>query len=600
MEKTNEKKNRFKTYFSNRKDRILPATLISLAISLIIFLSVPLDIYSANAKELRFMFSDILSRLLLCGLGVALILFITQYFVPQIIYKILRGLYLSVGIMLFLQSNYLNIGLTSLAGDDAITVTEMVGKSTVVVNTIIWSVVVIGVTAASIFIKKIKIVRLTALVLTAIVLLPTFVTTSVNAMTTDFSKGSAFEEMKEEEPNYVPRFLTTKNLNNVATDKNVVVFVIDRLDNEKYLEPNLNKYTHYFNSWGGFTYFNDNLSMYGRTYPSVAYMLTGQEFQPEERRKEYFLRAFKDNLTLSKLNQEGYSVNFYTDTYYGYYDAYYLPDYINNTMSASEDSLYRETTQIHRLFRANMMMGLYRLLPFQLKDLVGGVSSTSLNKYVVYKSDELTHPQASTDMKDAFDEITKQDFSNDGDKQFSFIHISGCHSVPYDDNWKTAKGKTKNNISVSLKNSFKIIDEYIAEMKKLGVYDNSTIIITGDHGYADDNLKLLSKPKITGLFVKPASTSTGNLVTNTAQVSHENLWGTIFASEGITFDETIYGKSVFDIPEGVDQTRKYVWHRFDVTRTHFSENVYQITGSGKKFSNWAKTTTKEFKRELYD
>ena len=600
MEKTNEKKNRFKTYFSNRKDRILPATLISLAISLIIFLSVPLDIYSANAKELRFMFSDILSRLLLCGLGVALILFITQYFVPQIIYKILRGLYLSVGIMLFLQSYYLNIGLTSLAGDDAITVTEMVGKSTVVVNTIIWSVVVIGVTTASIFVKKIKIVRLTALILTAIVLLPTFVTTSVNAMTTDFSKGSAFEEMKEEEPNYVPRFLTTKNLNNVATDKNVVVFVIDRLDNEKYLEPNLKKYKHYFNSWGGFTYFNDNLSMYGRTYPSVAYMLTRKEINAEEKRKDYFIRAYGENQTLSKLNQEGYSINIYTDTYYGYYDAFYLPEYISNTMTASEDSLYRETTQTHRLFRANMMMGLYRLLPFKLKDLVGGVSSTSLNKYVVYKSDELTHPETSTDMKDAYNEITKQDFSNDGDKQFSFIHVSGCHSVPYDDNWKTAKGKTKNNINVSLKNSFKIIDEYIAEMKKLGVYDNSTIIITGDHGYADDNLKLLNKPKITGLFVKPASTSTGNLVTSTAQVSHENLWGTIFKSEGISFDETIYGKSVFDIPEGVDQTRKYVWHRFTVTHTRISENIYQITGSGKNFDNWTKISTKEVKKELYD
>ncbi len=600
MEKTNEKKSGFKRFFANRKDRILPSVLISLAIPFIIFICVPLEIYSANVDELRFMFSDIFSRLILCALGVAAILFVTQYFVPQIIYKILRGLYLAVGIMLFLQSNYLNIGLTSLAGDDAITVTEMVGKSTVVINTIIWVVVVLGITLASIFVKKIKIVRLTALVLSAVILLPTVITTSVNAMTTDFSKGSAFEEMKKEEPDYVPRFLTTKNLNNVATDNNVVVFVIDRLDNEKYLEPNLSKYTHYFNSWGGFTYFNDNISMYGRTYPSVAYMLTRKEINPEEKRKDYFIRAYSENQTLSKLNENGYSVNIYTDTYYGYYDAYYLPEYIDNTMSASEESLYRETIQKHRLFRANMMMGLYRILPFGLKDYVGGVSSTSLNKYVVYKSDELTHPETSTDMKDAYNEITKQDFTSQGDKQFSFIHVSGCHSVPYDANWKTAKGKTKNNISVSLNNSFKIIDEYIAEMKKLGVYDNSTIIITGDHGYADDNLKLLNKIKLTGLFVKPSTSSTAELKTSTAQVSHENLWGTIFASEGIDFDENLYGKSVFDVPEGVDQTRKYVWHRFTVTHTRFTENVYQIIGSGKNFSNWTKISTKEIKKELYD
>jgi phosphoglycerol transferase MdoB-like AlkP superfamily enzyme len=206
-------------------------------------------------------------------------------------------------------------------------------------------------------------------------------------------------------------------------------------------------------------------------------------------------------------------------------------------------------------------------------------------------------------MRDTFNEVCK-DFTTDStgkDKQFTLIHVSGCHSVPYDDNLKTAKGKTKTNINVSLRNSFKIIGEYIDEMKKAGVYEDSTIIITGDHGYADDNLKLLNKPKVTTLLVKPSGVGEGvAMTTNTAQVSHANLWGTIFQSEGISFDESVYGKSVFDVPENEPQTRKYVWHRFVLSHTSYTENIYEIKGSGKNFDNWSKISTKEAKRELYD
>ena len=604
-QKTNKFVSLLKKYFNKERiGRILPATLISLAVALIIFICVPLDIYCANSKELRFSFSDIFGRLAVNGLCLMLILFLVQFIMPKIVYKILRGIIVGFALMLFLQSNYLNTGLTSLAGDDVITVTEMVGKGKVIANTIIWGGVILGCTLASVFVKKVKIVNLTALVLTAVILLPTMVTTSVNALTTDFAKGSAFEEMKAEEENYTPTFLTTKNMTNLATDSNVVVFVIDRLDDGKYFGPNKNKYKHYFESWGGFTYFTDNISMYGRTFPSVAYMLSNKHFNPsEENRKEFFIRAYQQNNTLKKLDENGYNINIYTDTYYGYYDAYYLPSYIDNLETATEESLYRETTQTKNLFRVNTMMGLYRVMPFAFKENFGGISSTSLNKFVVYKSDQLEHPEASTDMRDTYYEVSK-DFTVSGEKQFSFIHVSGCHNVDYNENWEKSNKKEKKNMNISLKNSFEIINEYIEEMKKAGVYQNSTIIITGDHALADDNFALLDKPKLTSLFVKPKGVGGDKkdkkLVENKAQVSQENLWGTIFASEGIDFDLTEFEPSVFDIDQNQNRVRKHVWHTHTSSRTNFNENFYEIIGSAKDFKNWKKTETKKIGRELYD
>ena len=616
MEQTKEKKqfkSRLKEFFcGERKSRLLSASIISLAIPLIIFISVPLENYTGNIGEMRFLFSDILGRAILCSLGVAAILFVTQFIAPKIVYLVLRGLLLAVGLLLFMQANFLNFGLTTLAGDDAVTVVEMVGNTTVIINSIIWVVVIVGIITLSVFEKKLPIVKFISLIMALIVFFPTCLTTTVNAATTDFSKGSAFEEMKAEDQNYTPTFLTTENITALGSDKNIVVFIIDRLDNQKYMNKGkgntLNKYkSKYLDKWGGFTHFNDNISLYGRTYPSVAYMLTRQEFNPQKTRKEYFNEAYNNNQTLSKLDQLGYSINIYTDTYYGFYDAFYLPDYIDNLQTASEDSLYRETTQKHNLFRSNMMMGLYRLLPFAFKDTVGGISSSSMNKYVVYKSDELTHPEASTDMKDTWEAINnpQEPFTKNQDKKFTFIHLSGMHNVPYNENWGTAKGKDKKDLDISLTHSFNIIDKYIEQMKQEGVYQNATIIITGDHGYTDDNFSLLSMEKLTTLFVKPSNEHKGKMKTSEAPVSHEDLWATIFKSENIEFDKTVYGNSVFDIPENQVRERRFVWHTVSRSQTSFTEDIYSITGgkaSAKEFKNWKvkDNPNNKYNRELYD
>jgi len=598
MEKTTEKKAIFIT--KERIARLLPSFLVALAIALIVFLAAPLAIYTANINEFNFPFSDILGYLFLFFAIALVAVFLIQALLPKIGYKIVRGFFLGVALMLFLQSNYLNIGLHSLAGDDIITVREMVGNANFIINTIVWVVVIVGFTLASTLIKKQNIVKIVALVVSVVVLFTTTLNVVVSLISTDFSQGSVVEEIKKEEPNYVPKFLTTKNMTSVASSRNVVMFLVDRFDTKKYFEPVMDDWVEYFEELGGFTYFEDNISMYGRTYPSVGYMLTGKEFNPEERRKDFFIRTYNNNNTLSRLHNEGYSVNIYTDPYYGYYDAFYLPDYIDNVVTVSEDSLYRETLQKHELFRKNMMMSLYRTFPFAAKDIVGGISSTSLNKFVVYRSNEMEFDSTSSDMRDVYKNISSNDFTKQGEKKFSFIHLSGCHTVDYDKNWKPIKGLVKKDMKDSIHNSFAIIKEYIDEMKKQGVYENSTIIITGDHAFADTNYKVLSKEKLTALFVKPAGDTEKKFKVSSAPVCQDDLWATIFKSENIAFDESEFGKSAFDYSENEERIRKHVWHNFDSTKTRFIENIYEIKGSARQFKNWNKVSSKTFNREIYD
>ena len=327
-----------KPYFNaERKGRIVFSILVSMAIPFIVFICAPLQIYCSNIEEFRFIFTDVIGQTLLFFFGCSILFFCSLFFVPELAYKILRGIYLGLAFMLFLQSNYLNGGLHSLSGDTSQTVIEMAGMPAVVFNTVLWAVVIIGFTLASVFVKKKDIVSAVSLVLAVMIVATQTINTGVTAITTDFSGANAIAGMKKEEPNYVPTFLTTSNLTTVAEDRNVVLFVIDRFDAKKYYETNKNVVNPYLKEWGGFTYFNDHISMYGRTYPSLAYMLTRNKLENGQGRKQYFIDSYGENKTLSKLYEEGYSVNLYTDSYYGYYDAYYLPDYIDNKIVTSEE-----------------------------------------------------------------------------------------------------------------------------------------------------------------------------------------------------------------------------------------------------------------------
>ena len=243
-----------------------------------------------------------------------------------------------------------------------------------------------------------------------------------------------------------------------------------------------------------------------------------------------------------------------------------------------------------------------------LKTLVGGsINSATCNGYVRYSADNLTEPEYTTDMKEAFNRVKNGvTLRTDGKKNFSFIHVSGCHSVPYSETWEIASRKESKDTSISVRNSFRIIKEYVKEMKRLGIYKDATIIITGDHADPKFDYGKIDEPRLTALFVKPSGEGENVQVNNAtlkispAQVSHENLWGTIFKSEGISVSG--FKPSIFDISETENQTRTYLWDYHDRAYTKYWECKYQIVGSARDINNW--TISEEdivlVERDLYD
>lgn len=59
------------------------------------------------------------------------------------------------------------------------------------------------------------------------------------------------------------------------------------------------------------------------------------------------------------------------------------------------------------------------------------------------------------------------------------------------------------------KGAFKMVFDYLDELKRLGVYEDATIVITADHGQWPSNgdREPMTGPRLTALFVKPAGSA---------------------------------------------------------------------------------------------
>ena len=577
------------------KNKLLTSLLLSIAAPLTVCFFGPLETYCGNIDEFTFALGDFFPYVILIALGMAALVFGLLMLLDGRAFDITSAVLLALAILTFAQKYYLNMGVNALAGDGVGEVE--VALWAIILNTTIWVVVIGGAIALALVLKNQNKARF--FVSTALVLMAVLVTQAIGciAISADVLSPdrSALEGEKTENTTRVPSALTYENLNELSEGNNVVFFLIDRFD-VRYFEALRKKEPELFDKLDGFTFYNDYTSLYCRTYPAVSSILTGKENSFEESRLNYFKEIYTDGGHLRNLYNAGYNVNVYTEKYYVYDDAYYMSDYVSNISGVKGYEIDSNLALSWDMLR----LSLSNSLPFLAKDVVGYMSTPDFNSHAVYEADE---PVYDADMKNVYDYITGNDFVTvEGKGQFSFIHIYGCHTpIKYNLNWEEANEKEKNDTTMALKQSLTIIYEYISEMKRLGVYDDATIVITGDHPAALSDTKLIGEAsksdngtRVTAMLFKRAGESGTALATSTAHISQDELWATIYESEGLTSLKS--GESFFDIPEGVDRERRYLF-QLSVTREDKSRAdeivTYKIVGSARVKENWSIESRKE-------
>ena len=138
-------------------------------------------------------------------------------------------------------------------------------------------------------------------------------------------------------------------------------------------------------------------------------------------------------------------------------------------------------------------------------------------------------------------------------------------------------------------------------MKTLGIYENSTIIITGDHAGPHawtNDLTEYAQAMNTALLVKPKGAQGTKLAVSDAPVSQENFIAEIVKSANILTTQD-YGKAYSDIAQEENITRTHYFITFTGSKRKDELVTYEIKGDGTNIDNWTIVERQEI-GSIYD
>lgn len=569
--KSRAKMNKYTT-----KEKVLISALVSFVFSFIIFLFNPIDIVANNAQEFSFALSDIIGGILLSFFASFAILFAVLMIFNKYILNIITSTLLSVFISDYIYN--LTVGKGTLVSGD---VRIDYGKSTTIFLIIIIAVAYVLFLAGVLLKNKWK--NICAFICVLLIAMNSATLVSDFA-TKDFlnKNGAAI--------NYA---LSEKNLFGVSKKENVVYFLFDRFDTKFYDEV-VNDNPNYFSkSLDGFTYFDNAVSTFSRTYPAVAGLITGVTYDGNTPSNEYFKKAYTTSPFLKDLKSNGYDINIYADRYYEYSDAECFKDTVSN---ATKINGY--TPDKTNILKYLLSLSDARTIACKMPTLLfrQTASGTVLTLSTLNSEDKIYHDDDAKLYKNL--KSSGLHYTN-SDKNYTFIYLHGTHS-PYtlDADAQRVESSTSKEQTMG---SFKIIADYIDQMKKLGVYDNSTIVITGDHGYpytdVDPLLECTDTGTKTAVFVKPKSSKTSGLSVSHAPASVADIIPTI-VKDTCMKTSTDYGESLFDIAQ--DSTRERIYYHSRLTgNSKLILDKYTITGDAANIKNWKLEESRDTNQAWY-
>ena len=510
--------------------RFLRALFVAGGLLFVLFIYLPTDSFVSNYDQFEMTYSMFIGNYLLAY---------ATYAVPSVfvltciqgerfthVADVLSGVMLAM----YVQFTFLNNELGLLGTSDA-GLNERIPL--LIFNALIWA-LIIAVPSAVRHISKNKLGKLStgvgfftiALVLVSYVLTLTMAPSDVFNLTSEFY----FDPSDQ----YV-----------LSANKNVVVFVWDAYD-ESYIDYNLLENPDLFDELNDFTVYTDACSVYDSTVTSMNQMFGGCTFDNTLTFNDWSNNGWNSDNTIkfySDLHDNGYVVN-----------AYNFPSHHLECIDGKIDNLYRYDTpkplevddfDYDDFNKSMKALTLYRAFPYIVKQFIP-INEYNYKNFVIYK-----------DIEDA--DYQNLDFLNnmnlslgDFDSCISIQHLNGTH-LP-------------NDPVISSQECLTLLAEYCDQLKELGIYDKTTIIILSDHGEHHEGLS--SQPIF---MIKEADTVHSEMMFDSSPVYHEDIIGTIAVNAGLcTASSNPYGTSIYDFNESSVRTR--IW--YDRVRNDSYPTVY--------------------------
>lgn len=558
-----------KRHPSFKKKNIITKLTLSLCVNLFTFFTLlffpPLDVIAGNTNEFCFAFSDVFRLLLAVCLGAAVIVTAIETLLPTKVTVILDLICFSFGLCFYAQSMLLNGGMGTLTGGK-----EKYSVGLMVADIAAW-VVIFAVVIVDYFLLVRKNKKYRKPLRNAIKFLSLlFVVMQTVGLVSETLKIDTSNKLHD-------MYLSDVGEYDLSDGKNTVIFIVDTLDSDLF-ETAYDAHPEMTDAFTGFTYYPNAVSTHSRTYPSVPYLLTGSMCHFDKPYSEFISESWDNAELITELGENGYDVGIYTSQSYVTDNAV---GKVDNLVNAYDDSL-----QITGTLKQTVKMSLYRCAPYSAKNFFR-YSVSDINNSVAHHNDSCIQQN---DI--AFYKRLKSDGLklNKSENSYRFIHFFGTHpGAEIDEN--VNRSSSYDNVAVT-RGCMKIIEDYISEMKRLGVYEDSTVIITADHGFSmvgGSNPLVISQPLRPTLIVKPAGVGENTPFTvSDAPVSHADIFATVADAAGL--DTEHYGTPIYDVPSDSDRVRYYynsALYSDDDGEVALRE--YEITGDARKFENWKLT-----------
>lgn len=571
------------------KGRLITSIIAAFAFVYTFFVFGPIEIYLSNMTFFAFSAKHLFPAILVSAAIIFAVLTAILSLLKGKIYNYAVSLVFSVSVMGYLQGNFINIDHGSLDGHDVI---WQEFKTPAMLNILLWGLAIIIPLAIQFFNRKIwkYMVRIVSIILVGAqtaAFVSIFVTTYYSTSFTDVSDGG---------------YLTREGIYEVSSEKNVIVFLLDRFD-KKYAEEQFEKDEKIAEQLKGFTFYENFTGSYTRTCPSVTYFLTGVKCDYTIPMSEYFKKAWSGQNMMSDIMNAGYESRLYTEVVYTMQNSEYAREEAQNIGGATHSA------DPMKILSAMYGLSMYRYAPEFFKPYYH-IYTGDISTGYIFGEDDKEGVYATDDVK-FYKDLVKKGLKTDKKSKgtFLFYHLQGSHDpfVMNEFGEKATFTKYAEGRYQQTKGNLNMIFKYIELLKENGVYDNTTIIITADHARTGTYKELASDPeygeRVLSLFIKPAGADAEKpLERSKKQICQDNLRASIVSYFGL--DTEKYGRTIEEIGED-EEIPRYFWMNacgtgLNAKRRDIYLITYKIVGDANDFANWEKVSTEPIKYPYYD
>jgi hypothetical protein len=552
--------------------RLVLALLACAFLVLTVLVVAPLELVAGSSDSLLFGVRQVWQVVVVAGLVIAVVLGLGVSAIRGRVFDVVVAIVVALGVGAYVQVLFMNSSLPVADGNlvDWTQFAPITGLSLLVWAAIVTALVVLAV-------KRPRVERAAAAALSA-----ALIVVQIAGVVGIVTKAAS-------EPESIT--ITEKGLFDVSGKKNVVCFVLDMTDTADAKQAYAD-YPNMLDGLDGFTWYQNSTGSMIPTRYGIPSLLTGMRPQEGEDAADFLSSMYTNSHFLDDVAAQGYTTDIYSDSA-DWIDGWseYLGQHAENFESTSD--VAKNALDWQGTLRILYQCALYRDMPWVAKPF-SWFYTDQINQGMTASTSGASPDLTPYTIDDPayFQKLKENGLSiNNEDASFRFIHLDGTH-WPYIMDADGNKVAESSDWESQMVGAFKIVRTYLDELKRLGLYDSTTVVITADHGtwyITPDEIAGVSTPII---FVKPAQSAEADSVPcqiSQQPVSHYDLQATMLkgmsASQDVLDHYGEYNQAIEDRSDPADRLRYYLMTTSN-GKLDTGWREYQISGDSQDFANW--------------